>query len=139
MANNTVMWGSVAAASVVVIGGGYYWMRQARPGSGAKIAAPTFGQVNRPLTVSAAVPASLQMDNPTYQFWYQPPGNSYGTGWQQDPSGYTSSDTFHFTPSKPGFWTVIVYARSAGAPTNETAAERTQWERFSRSVKILVV
>ena len=128
--------------SAAVLGGGYLaWQYTGANKGGAKanaskgvvhLAAPAASWGTNPITITAHASG---ISSPVYQFWYKDPAGT----WHQDKSGYRSSNTFQFTPSSTGTYTVIAYARTSSAPTGEDASQRTQYEANSGSHTIWVV
>lgn len=72
------------------------------------------------------VASSTGITNPVYQFWYSINGGTWNSNglYQADP-------VFSLNATTPGTWQVVVYARSAGAPSNETSQQRALYERQS--------
>ncbi|MDA8118467.1 MAG: hypothetical protein M0Z85_00115 [Gammaproteobacteria bacterium] len=99
-------------------------------GGSVALNAPGTGTVGSPVTLTASASG---ITSPVYQFWYLPPGQT----WQQS-TGYTSSATYAFTPTEAGQYDVIAYARPASAPSNESTAQRAQYEANSQSYTVTV-
>jgi hypothetical protein len=77
---------------------------------------------------------------PVYQFWYYPPGGVPGTatGWASS-GPYSLSNRFTLpSPAVAGEYQIVAYARSVNAPTNETAAQRQQYETASNVLFVTV-
>ena len=101
---------------------------------------PTAGlTVGQPITLTAQASG---ISDPLYEFWVLPPGGASASecptaplhnGWCQLlwPAGYTPQNVLQFTPAQAGWYQVIVYARSASAPTHESAAQRAVYEANS--------
>lgn len=92
-------------------------------GNNVSLVVPTPAGVGSGITLSA-MPSGFT--SPVYQFWVQQPSGT----WQSSGS-YANSDTYTFSPSVSGTYHVVVFAREAGAPSNENAAERSQYEANS--------
>ena len=69
--------------------------------------------------------------DPVYQFWYKPPAGAWVGG------GYGGSG-FSVTPTTPGGYEVVAYARSASAPIHETAGQRPTYEAESNVLTTVV-
>lgn len=70
--------------------------------------------------------------DPVYQFWYRPPGGA----WIQ--SGTYGGSGFSFTPTTPGGYGVVAYARAASAPIHETSGQRPTYEAESNVMTTVV-
>ncbi len=71
-------------------------------------------------TVDSAVPITATATNitsPVYQVWWQAPDGS----WTQS-GPYSHSNTFTFTPTTSGLYTVVVYAKDPYAPSTAVYA-----------------
>jgi hypothetical protein len=101
---------------------------------------PGSGVVGQPITVQAQATGVARA---VYQFWYLPPGGapssipSAQNGWIQSGS-YSLNNTFTFTPTVPGEYTVVAYARSVNAPSGETPDQRAIYETTSNLLDIIV-
>lgn len=101
------------------------------------LSGPTAATVGQTVTVTASAAGAT---NPVYQFWYRQPfgtgGPGTGLGWHQ--SGGYGGASFSFTPTQPGGYEVVAYARSGSAPANETEAERIANETQSNVLAVVV-
>lgn len=104
-------------------------------GGSVRLTAPTSASVGNVITLTAS---AANIANPVYQFWYLDPAHSGpANGWT--PSGaYSATASFSFTPSEQGTYEVIAYARSASAPSHESASERPVYEAASDTYAISV-
>jgi hypothetical protein len=111
-------------------------------GDTVSLQAPAAVAAGQPITVTAT---ARGFTNPVYQFWFGKPGavgtpgstsTTAGYGWQG--TSYEATDTATFMPNEPGNWAVIVYAREATAPPNETKAQRSQYEAASGGFLVAV-
>ncbi len=100
-------------------------------GQTVSIAYPGQVTVGTPVTLNAIAHG---FQHPVYQFWFLPPNGSY-----ESSGTYQSSSTFTFTPSLPGNWQVMVYARSQSAPAHEIPAQQAVYEAKSNTHFVTVV
>jgi len=99
------------------------------PSAGVTLSGPSTGVVGQGLSYFAS---ATGLTDPVYQFWYKPPNS----GWVQ--SGHYGGAGFGFTPTTPGGYEVVAYARAASAPEGENATQRTQYEVESNVVTTVV-
>jgi len=87
-------------------------------GSGVSLSANVPAGSNQPITLTAAASA---VTNPVYQYWIEDP-----TGQWTASGPYSSHATWSFTPSQPGTYHVVVYAKDPyAAATARDAVART--------------
>ncbi|MDA8194118.1 MAG: hypothetical protein M0Z53_09000 [Thermaerobacter sp.] len=99
-------------------------------GQSVSLSAPFDGQVGSRITVSAE-PSGFA--NPVYQFWWAMQGGQ----WHQS-GRYQAVNMYGFSPPRTGLLDVVVYAREASAPVNETSSQRARYEAKSSTAVIPV-
>lgn len=123
------------------VGGYYLYQKVKAPGGLAGASAVSGGRANASggtvsLTLSAShgvvgqpvqlVAQAANISNPVYQFWWKTPSGH----WHQTGS-YSFAHVYELVPEESGTYEVVVYARSAAAPTHETSAQRVVYEALS--------
>lgn len=73
------------------------------------------------------------ISSPVYQFWWQTPAGHW-----QSSGFYSAKNPYHLGLNATGTWHVMVFARPASAPSNETAAQRAKYEVKSSTHTISV-
>ena len=71
--------------------------------------------------------------DPVFQYWWLAPGGA----WQSN-GGYTSQSSYTVPADINGAWQFTVYARDASAPSNETSAQRAQYEAKANTASVTV-
>lgn len=97
-------------------------------GGSVTLSGPGSGVVGQSVGYTAQ---ATGITDPVYQFWYKPPGSAWVGG------GYGGSG-FSFTPTGPGGYEVVAYARAASAPIHETAGQRPTYEAESNVITTVV-